>query len=327
MIARAVSRASRPGQTPWTPTPSDLASLDRLALLYVVGGACYFMLGSFVSIPSLGAVIASLISLLIVGAALRLWVADRQGRRVKFWITASSLFLLPVITIVRDGFIGFGTYWMLAAMSFAFALSKRRLAYFVIAPFAIYFGMSVFVNYMASRTAYRQAIWYQTAEVGLEERVLRLQQMFANFQWFDPGNAKQREVVDGRLNQNLLVGAAVERLESGRIEYARGDTFVTMALGLIPRALWPDKPQVGGGGSVARDYAGIRFSEGTAVGAGQVMEFYINFGLLGVIGGFLVYGFLIGWMDVRTITCLEHGDQKGFLLCSCSQATTCWKSP
>jgi hypothetical protein len=155
-------------------------------------------------------------------------------------------------------------------------------------------------------------VWYQ--QVGLADRFDRLQQMFTTFQWLDSENPEQRYVIDGRLNQNLLVGAAVERLESGKVSYAHGDTLVTLALGLIPRAVWPDKPAVGGGGTVVRDYAGMQVAEGTSVGAGQVMEFYINFGVPGVIAGFLLYGYLIGWMDLRIIISLDRADQKGFLL-------------
>jgi hypothetical protein len=312
ILARMTARLADADHEPRPWSGSDLTALDRLALLYVAGGTCYFLLGSFVSIPSVGAIIASLVSLLIVGVSLRLWIAHRQGRTLKFWVTAMLLGLFPVITIIRDGFIGFGTYWMLASMSFAYALSKRRVGYFLVAPFAVYLALSVFVNYMASRTAFRQAVWYQ--QVGLTDRFVRLEQMFANFQWLELDNPLQREVIDGRLNQNLLVGAAVERLELGNVSYARGSTLVTMALGLIPRALWPDKPQVGGGGTVVREYTGIRFFDGTSVGAGQVLEFYINFGVLGVMGGFLLYGYFIGWMDLRIITAVDRGDQKGFLL-------------
>jgi hypothetical protein len=312
LAARYVTFLSRPAQSPRNLQPGELAALDRLALKYLFGGVLYFALGSFVSIPSVGAIIASLSSLLIIGSSLRLWVAHQERKELKFWITFSLLPLLPLITVIRDGFIGFGTYWLIGSVSFAIAQSKRRLAVFLIAPFVIFFGLSVFVNYMASRTAYRQAVWFQ--QVGIEDRFQRVADMFKNFEWYNSESRKQREVIDGRLNQNLIVGAAVERLQSGLVDYAHGSTLVNMALGLIPRALWPDKPQVGGGGTVVTDFTGMRFAEGTSVGAGQVMEFYINFGTLGVIGGFLIYGWLIGWMDIRIMECLRDDNKKGFLL-------------
>src|SRR5262249_9738394 len=70
----------------------------------------------------------------------------------------------------------------------------------------------------------------------------------------------------------------------------------------------------GGGGSVVQDFTGIEFPEGTSVGAGAVFEFYVNFSSLGVIGGFLLYGWLIGRVDLSVIKYLRKGDQRRFLL-------------
>jgi hypothetical protein len=165
---------------------------------------------------------------------------------------------------------------------------------------------------MASRTAYRESTWYHDSSFA--SRVEGAFGMFQDFEWYDSTNSKHREVIDGRLNQNLLVGAAAERLQMGLVDFANGSTFVTMALGLIPRALWPNKPQVGGGGTVVTEFTGIAFAEGTSVGAGQVLEFYVNFGTFGVIGGFLIYGWLIGWMDLRTMQMLAERNQAGVLL-------------
>jgi hypothetical protein len=86
-----------------------------------------------------------------------------------------------------------------------------------------------------------------------------------------------------------------------------------MAVALIPRALWPNKPQVGGGGTVVTDFTGLTFATNTSVGAGQVLEFYVNFGTSGVIGGFLIWGFLIGWLDLRVVENLARDNQKGVL--------------
>ncbi len=58
------------------------------------------------------------------------------------------------------------------------------------------------------------------------------------------------------------------------------------------------------------DATGIVLHTGTAWGVGQVMEFYINAGLPGVILGFLVLGWLIGKLDRMSAQALrlrQHG--------------------
>ena len=87
--------------------------------------------------------------------------------------------------------------------------------------------------------------------------------------------------LDQRLNQNYLVGMGVMRHREGEAELLYGATVPFWAL--IPRAIWPDKPAVGGGGDLVSQFTGIKFAEGTSVGVGQVLEFYMNFGMPGVL--------------------------------------------
>jgi hypothetical protein len=295
-------------------TPRRITVLDRLALLYlIVGGIVSFALMPFVAlIPSATALVAPLGSLVIVGFCLRLWVATETRNRLKFWSTMALLPALPLVTLIRGGFLGGGTIWGITIVSFLFAQSKRKLVYFLLAPAVFFGGLSVFVNYMAARDEIRQLVWYQQAGIG--ERLSRVADSFRDFEWLDLSNFRHRKAIDGRLNQNEFIGVAVARLEVGAVEYAYGGTLGKVAMGLIPRVFWPDKPAVGGGGSVVHDFTGIEFAEGSSFGAGQVFEFYVNFGSLGVIGGFLLYGWLIGLMDLSAIKYLRQGDQRRFLL-------------
>jgi len=219
--------------------------------------------------------------------------------------------LLPLVTLTQGGFLGFGTTWAITAASSLFAQSKRKVAYVFAAPVVFFIGLSVFVNYMAARDELRQLVWYEQASLG--DRLQRIADVFVNFEWLDLSNSRHREAIDRRLNQNFLVGAAAARLESGQVEYASGATLGDMIVALVPRVIWPDKPAVGGGGSVAHDFTGIEFAEGTSVGAGQVLEFYVNFGTWGVIGGFLLFGCLIGRMDLLAIRYLRQGQQTRFV--------------
>jgi hypothetical protein len=293
----------------------SLAALERSAPIYFgFGGVTYFIMMPLLgNVPSSAPILSSLGSLIVVGACLLLWVTSQNRNRGKFWSTVAFLPLLPLATVVQGGFIGFGTYWVLGIGSFLFAQSKRHLRYLLIAPVVALVGISVFVNYMAARNDIRRTVWIEQADFG--DRLQRvIDGIFQNFEWVDFSNQRHRFAIESRLNQNWLIGAAMERLESGTVEYASGASLGSMLVAVIPRAIWSDKPAVGGGGTLVHDFTGIRFAEGTSVGAGQVLEFYVNFGTLGVIAGFLAYGWLLGRIDLKVAESLYRGDRRRFLL-------------
>ena len=315
VIARSIAflHYSRTKNRPGLLVPQDPVKLNQLALYYIgIGCGSYFLLMPFLGgVASLTAIIGSLGSLILVGFCLRLWVAHQWGNRRTYWSTIALLPILPLSTVVAGGFLNHGTTWVLTIGSFMFAQSKRRLGYLLLAPIVIYIGLSVFVDYMSVRRDIRQVVWNKHSfsdrfEV-VGERVL------TNFAWFDPANPKHIIQIDDRLNQNWLVGRAVLRLEANEVAYAYGTTLRDMLVGLIPRAIWPDKPIVGGGKDVVSHYTGQKFDRYTSVGAGQVLEFYANFGTLGIIGGFLIWGLLLGSGDLLVLRYLYQGDQPRFL--------------
>ena len=62
------------------------------------------------------------------------------------------------------------------------------------------------------------------------------------------------------------------------------------------------------------EYTGITFAEGTSVGMGQVMEFYVNFGTAGVVVGFILLGMLIRFLDMRIAERLQTANWPQFAL-------------
>ena len=83
---------------------------------------------------------------------------------------------------------------------------------------------------------------------------------------------------------------------SGATDLAYGGTVPYWIF--IPRALWPEKPEIGGGGDVVSKFTRLQFNRQTSVGAGQPLEFYANFGLLGVIFGFVAFGMMVAHYDI-----------------------------
>jgi hypothetical protein len=167
----------------------------------------------------------------------------------------------------------------------------------------------MYVTYMRDRDAIRDVVW---SGQPLSARVERIRLTLSNVEFFELHNRDHLVRVDDRLNQNLLVGAAVQYMDAGLARFAYGQTLWQGFIAVVPRAIWPTKPVVAGSGSLVTQYTGIEFAEGTAVGIGHVMEAYISFGSAGVLVGFVLLGCIVGFIDRRAGQHLFNGDVRGF---------------
>jgi hypothetical protein len=217
---------------------------------------------------------------------------------------------MPFITIITQGFISYGAVAALTVLIFVSGFIRPRWKVIAAALLLGYLGLSVFVTYRRDRGAIREVVW---GGQSLGDRWTQLATTFGDFEWFDPESQEHLERVDDRLNQSFLVGVAVQRLEDTK-DFADGSTLWEALIALIPRALWPDKPVEAGSGNLVSRFTGMHFAEGTSVGIGQVMEFYVNFGRLGVIIGFLIMGALVSALDQAAGERLVLNDLRGFVL-------------
>jgi hypothetical protein len=276
-----------------------------------LGVVAYFVLVplSF-RVSSLTSVVSPLGTLLIIGLWLTLYGAAVTADSRRTMATLALLPLLPLATLATGGFLGYGVYWVVSIVTFLFVITERRTWFYLSAPLVIYFGLSLFVTYMGQRGEIRELEWQEHA--GLRDRLDRISRIATDFELLDLASPTQVEALDGRLNQNWLVGAAVDYHESGAAAFAYGGTVPPWAL--IPRAVWPDKPGIGGGGDIISKFTGIPVAEGTSVGAGQVLEFYVNFGIPGLMIGFLGLGYLLMRLDQGIMRSLAVNDMRGLLL-------------
>jgi hypothetical protein len=276
-----------------------VGALSYLALTSALGG-----------LPSASSILASGQQLVVVGLGLCCWQAWRQRNYRMFHAWLGTTLLLPFITIVTRGFIGYGAAAAFSVLIFVSTFVRSRFVVLVAAILLGYLGISVYVTYMRDRGEIREVVWGGQA---LRDRVERVTSTLENFEWFNPSKAEHLNRIDDRLNQSFFVGAAVSRLsEIGG--YAHGSTLWDALLSLIPRALWPEKPVTAGSGTMVTEYTGIPFVAGTSVGIGHVMEFYVNFGTLGVIIGFMIMGILVTVLDGMAAEHLARTDLHGFVL-------------
>lgn len=263
----------------------------------------------FAKIPSFSALTISGVSLLIVGLCLACWKSWRMGETRAFFSWLMVACSMPLITVLTLGFIGYGAVASLVVLIFVFNFYRPRWKVILTGLLAIVLGLSVFVTYARDRDEIRATVWGgQSAPTRLE----RLWQTVTSFEFFDPFKQEHLDAIDIRLNQNYLVGQAVNHISAGFADYASGTTLEQAVIAAVPRILWIDKPVQAGSPDLVSRYTGIEFATGTSVGIGQVMEFYINFGSTGVFLGFIVYGIILRVIDISAGKKLINGNWVGF---------------
>ena len=293
--------------------PNDRVVDPRAVKLFLGAGALLYV-GLFPiagSLPSVQALLATGSTVIIAALGMKCWNAWQTGRRSALLGWLALTLVLPLITVVTQGFLGYGFAASVTVLAFVASFYRPRWRVILVGVALGYLGLSIYVTYMRDRNEIRAVVW---GGAGLGDRTDRLTATISGIEWFDIHDERHLARIDDRLNQDYLVGAAMAHLDSGRVPFAKGGTFIDAALGVIPRALWPNKPNVGGSGDLVTTYTGIRFAEGTSVGIGQLMECYINFGTAGVAGGFFLIGALLVLVDRSAFNALDRGDIKHFAL-------------
>jgi len=287
---------------PVEPHPGEPA----LARMYaIVGVLCYVLLvGGRAYLPTINALVAAGQQLVVLALCLGAWNAWQHGSRrgliACLLVTAS----LPIVTIVSQGYLSYGAGAALVVCVFVASFFRPRHQLVVVSVVVGYAALSFFVSYMRDRGDIRDSVWGGRP---LEERLWQITETILTVEPFDPSDVRHLGAIDARLNQNHLVGMAVGRMRwTG--DFANGATLGQMLSALVPRVLWPNKPYVAGSGDLVSVYTGLRFGRDTSVGIGQVMEFYVNFGTLGVLGGFFVMGILVTGIDEAAAYSLRAGD-------------------
>ncbi|HLY78854.1 MAG TPA: hypothetical protein VKQ70_05740 [Caulobacteraceae bacterium] len=284
------------------------ANRRNFAVFCLIGGWVFvYGLSELAHIPSLGAAINSGGAVWMLGALLGLRAAFEAQDLQRILIWCGALAVYPVIMLLSGGFVSYGSAAVMIVISVLAILARnywRAVTGIVVASLV---GLTLFVNYFEHRDDIRESVW---GGASMENRLGSVGQVFTNFHLIDLGSDKDLMALDQRLNQNLFVGLAVTRINDGEVEYLNGQSVIDGMLSLVPRAFWADKPVTGGSGNIVADMTGLQLNEDTSWGVGNVMEFYINFGLAGLVVGFVSLGWLIGFLDLRAASAERRGDLK-----------------
>jgi hypothetical protein len=266
-----------------------------VGLVFWVGIVVGYLLAPVIGkIPSGTAVSSTLATLTPAAWAVATYRAVQGGRLGLVAALVVGTLIFPLNTTLFHGFIGFGVNSVILILCLVAAYLRPRWLLLPLGVLTLFLGMSVYVTYMRDRVDIRTSVWGGDT---MGERMKVLTTAFSQFDWFDPYSEQQMRIIDARINQNWLFGIGIERLQRGEVDYARGDTVLDAVIAVIPRALWPGKPMKAGSGGLVSHFTGIQFSEGTSVGIGPIMEFYANFGRLGMVIASLLMGGCLGLCD------------------------------
>lgn len=284
---------------------------DFSQFFLVAGWIGAFLLSGLEQIPSLGAAVGkgSAIWMLAVLLGLRHAVSVGRWRLALLW--AGALVVYPVVVAVTAGFLSYGTAAIFIVGSVLAVSVRRGWKVLISLPLVFVLVVTMFVNYFENRDNMRAAVWGGRS---ISERIDANLGMFTNFKMFDPNNPSQLNALDERLNQNIFIGIADTRLKSQQVEYLNGRSVEEAVLSLVPRALWPSKPVYGGSPAIVAQMTGLRLSQSTSFGVGQIMELHVNFGALGVALGMMALGWLLGFLDLRAAMAEARGDLSSAIL-------------
>ena len=292
----------------------DKVMIEKIAVLLFLLGIVVelFILPLIQGIATVTSIIAGFSQLTVLGVCIGIWNAlqHRNKKSLYKWLILAYLF--PFLSLINNAFLGFGVNKLIIALAFLYQLRRVRITHIILFSAFSYIAISFFVTYINSRSELRELAWNEGA--GYTQKFNKIWDMVTDVELFDLNNKSHLYAIDQRLNQNYLVGESIKYIGSGRIDYANGETILSSLVALVPRVVWPEKPVVGGGGDIVSKYTGIWFSKNTSVGTGQVFEFYINFGNIGVIIGLFIFGFLISYFNQNAIKAIGTGNFKGFIL-------------
>lgn len=106
----------------------------------------------------------------------------------------------------------------------------------------------------------------------------------------DESLADRLDKISDRFSQVVAFAYVLERTPEA-VPHWGGETYLSLPSAFIPRFLWPDKPVKDVGQRFGHRYGILDPGDRTtSINLPQLVEFYVNFGLLGVLAGMFTLG-------------------------------------
>ncbi|MEO0981631.1 MAG: hypothetical protein AAFX03_03145 [Pseudomonadota bacterium] len=260
-------------------------------------------------LPGAAAAIAALQNLVIAGAAG--WVvyfhaAGRSGRALA--VAGAGALALPAFNLTSAAILADAAAAAIIVACVLVALRPKRgsklLRAYALSGSILAIALAGAIAWLDLRDGFRSVAWHG-GSVG--ERSEQLFIGLGSIRLRNTDDHARHERLDARLNQNVAIGKAVEadRAHNGGFE---GFALIeAAALGWVPRAVWPDKPERGDTALLER-HTGKRVLSDASFATGPVFEFYVAAGYWGVGAGLFGFGYLLRRLDMVCAAWIGAGD-------------------
>lgn len=278
--------------------PTDPGTLRQWGKLLVWGGLLFDIARQVVPIPLVlrGLLyFTSMFSLLGLALLTILAVQHRLTRRERWGLYAA----LVLTALLRAGS-GLISNVVILAITVFLAVwaggGRLGMRWLVIAALSV----AAMIGMRSVAMEYRARSWFAETQLSLAGRALLMGQLLVSkvqgqgvVSTVDDGWT----IVAGR-SANLDLLADVVRQTGSTVPFWRGETYLSLVGFAVPRFIWPSKPTKTLGQDFGHRYGYLdSWDTWTSINLPFLVEFYANFGEMGVLIGMVIVGLLYRLLD------------------------------
>lgn len=280
------------------PEQIDDGTLRRYGAALMVAGLLTQTLGRLYPIPiEVGGLLTFFTTLGWFGSAILVAMAVQGSLTFPFRLLSYFGVGGFLLTILGNGMLSpVAIYGVTVMMAAWIGYGRFKLSWSIV---AIVGALSV-ISLRGVTNQYRMLSWYGNEETGLVSEstlFVKLLTQSVEMEGIGPTLAKGFSTTEER-SANLDVLADVIRRTPAEVPYWGGETYLSLIGAFVPRFLWPDKPtkELGQGFGHRYGYLNPR-DERTSLNLPVLVEFYANYGMVGVAIGMWLVGFVYFVID------------------------------
>jgi hypothetical protein len=235
----------------------------------------------------------ALLAMLVYVGGFYLYFSAKKFRSLVLVTVFLLLFIQAAISAL------FGEFVMFVVLAGSLILAQYQFSFLSkLIVFIVLFSMILVIQ--SSKMQYREIVWSTKLQTMEQYRNKWNFEIFSDLigdKLSNPSRILTQEglfYLNRRFNQGWLISQAMNYVP--RVEpFAGGETIaLSLAAVVVPRFLWPDKPEAGGHLNLAR-FLGIKKHLSYSMNIGPYGEAYGNFGVAGGVLFIFFYALLLAW--------------------------------